>query len=125
MKKVDANIKSDKKCKICGKAIKQNLVNRKLKAPDRCYKHRIQSGQHTKLQSQRGMTIPQLAYFWIVLVSFALLPTLNEMRELKALGVNDSLQVPINVQLIDHEIVFTTMDLSSEIHGDSLSISGE
>lgn len=41
MKKVDFRILSDKRCKICGRKLKQNLVNRKPDA-DFCYKDYMQ-----------------------------------------------------------------------------------
>jgi hypothetical protein len=42
---------SDRKCKVCGKAIKQRLVETKEKPPELCYRH------HNEKEALRGHTV--------------------------------------------------------------------
>ncbi len=39
MEKLKFNVKSDIGCEVCGKKIKQNLVDRKFFTPKVCFKH--------------------------------------------------------------------------------------
>ena len=122
--KLDFRVMSQSKCKICGKPIKQNVVNRKPKA-DRCYPHRIKSGQHKDLTRQRGYTLPELVFLWLVVFAVAFSPSLNEMRKLQDLGVTDSSIVPVNVIIIDNELIYSLLDLPAETSTDTLAHPGE
>ncbi len=121
MKKVDFRIMSNLKCKTCGKGIKQNLVNRKQRAPDRCYAHRIKSGQHKDLRN--GFALPELILLWVVVLAVAFSPSLNEMKKLQDLGVNDSLMVPVNVIIQRNELIYSLPAIPIEISADTLIIS--
>jgi len=52
----------------------------------------------------------QIALLYLLLVTFSLFPFMNQVNDLEQLGMNDSLNVSVNVILQDGNVIFTPTD---------------
>ena len=63
------------------------------------------------MKKNSGFTGAELVFFWITVLAMAILPVFNQVKTLESFGVNDSVNVSVNVIIVDYKTpVFTVAD---------------